>query len=523
MSTSPPSPLPLIPWSKNPNFQTCDSLDATQAITLAAVDILVLGFPKQANKLLRTTWESGHILAFAPTAIFPLHRFWEVTNSFPHYLEWADEESVPEFFTGYNLSKEGGRQAWEKFRDGKEGRAWWPANLRNQSSEFGNEDLQYALERLGTGGEKEKHCTVGFAIDVAIEVGDVEKARDLVEKHVTGVYKRLRDLWDDETVDYEELRKELDERLGFDHALHVWSCLEGGVVGRLLDVQEKSVEAYVEEGCRLIRDRLTAGVQSLYTDKSVPELVKMMDESFVKARKLDPEGGRFMAAIGDDERKDVAQRTTFFRPPATDEQIQKLEEKLAHPDDKGEEIGNTGQPVRLPDDYKDFLHTTNGYYISDADPNELKVFFESSAVSRDFSDVLPDILTFILPSFHNLPFEDFEFIDMPDLNAKRFHIGAGGDEGYIFLIEPPFAQQVVERFDAAYAKADQRRRYVYDKLAVDAFGGIEKLRRAEWLCVHWSEWSPQPEICLGFKDFMERWAVPAAVEELRDAEAKHGK
>src|SRR5262245_17675828 len=111
------------------------------------------------------------------------------------------------------------------------------------------------------------------------------------------------------------------------------------------------------KGCDLVKQRFPNGPARPYTDKSISKLLQIMDESYIGARKANPEAGEHMSILGIEDMP-----MSVLKPPATEDDITALERRLsseASPDDEDE---NPILPDKhLPHDYKEFLRTSNGF------------------------------------------------------------------------------------------------------------------------------------------------------------------
>jgi hypothetical protein len=70
-------------------------------------------------------------------------------------------------------------------------------------------------------------------------------------------------------------------------------------------------------------------------------------------------------------------------------------------------------------------------------------------------------------------------------------------------------KHILERFEKAYTAAETRGKREYDRGALDVYGGIERLRRMEWLCVESFHWTPEPTLYVGFRGYLEHFVEEA--------------
>ncbi|UPX18641.1 uncharacterized protein EKO05_0008933 [Ascochyta rabiei] len=162
----------------------------------------------------------------------------------------------------------------------------------------------------------------------------------------------------------------------------------------------------------------------------------------------------------------------------------------------------------LPQDYKDFLRVTNGFYLSSPDdPGSL--FYGTEAIDASDDQLWTHDLDFSLFPSNMTTFSGDE-IEMGEFTG--FSVGAGGDEGQALLIPRSSIEPMLERSEKAYASADARGKREYERGALDIYGGIEQLRNMEWLCVESFHWDPEPTIFNGFRQYLE-YCVDRAVKE----------
>ena len=276
-----------------------------------------------------------------------------------------------------------------------------------------------------------------------------------------------------------------------------------------------------------------------YADKTIPELLKILDENFIALRKVEPDAGIDMCVIDVEGWPD--QFTTFLKDPASEEQINEIEERLAEEirkaKDRSEEDGddeegddepededeanekqtngtkspttnnNTHHPgvengeekatSHLPKDYKTFLRHSNGYFVTDAD-DQTCLFYSTSAI--DFN----------IAKYHDFDFTLFENpIDLSDsaqipLGAFRgCSVGAGGDEGALILITPECTREILDEFESVYRVASEEVKGMYEEVARERFGGLEALRKCECLVLELTDSGADHELYLGFREYLE--------------------
>jgi hypothetical protein len=261
--------------------------------------------------------------------------------------------------------------------------------------------------------------------------------------------------------------------------------LKDGTVGKALHVDEEALNAYVDEGCRKLAERRVRP----YANKTIRELVVIMDENYVAAQKA----GRIRTV---EPKSPDEVPSTLLNPPATEQQISELEERLAHVEDGSEGHPGITRQVQLPEDYKEFLRITNGFSESEApiEDTQADLFHPIDAVARDQGDLN------VIRGEYGVPFELFPYQytlnndEFDNINFAKdvsgFTVGRGGDEGMVLLIEPRYTKEMLERFKRVYEAASEQHKEIYEAAASDLYGGIDALREMEWLVVVWYHWNP---------------------------------
>ncbi|KAF1846545.1 uncharacterized protein K460DRAFT_386735 [Cucurbitaria berberidis CBS 394.84] len=490
----PSIPLPLIPWSRTTLLTARTSLGASVTVQQTALDL------------------------------FSLYDAWDGTQTLPICISAPDPDKI---FNGRDSDNQPSKRRWEEL-----GTAWvegLPEEMRKRAREgkLNAEDLKVAREQMRASqdrGTEGKDLTIGAVVQIAMLAGDEEQARELIENHVTGLYRHMQELWDDPEVDERETRKWLGDHLGLHHSPEIWKILKNTALGEALNVDEEALGAFVNEGCNLIRQRFTQGPTRPFANKSISELLQILDESYVAARKANPEAGEHMSILS------IAEiPSSFLKGPATAHQITELEERLkqhAAPDsddDNEDDDNDDYSPIltdeHLPDDYKDFLRQSNGFYV-DEPADSTGLFYDTEMVGTDDTDFLQDM------DFTLFPYEYTsvtEIDNIPLNNFVCFSIGAGGDEGQVVLIPPSSVKPVLEAFEKTYADASEVNKRYYERAALDLYGGLEALRQVEWLCVVWYHWDPAQKIWGSFRGHLEHcveYAVKRRREDEKEAEKR---
>lgn len=162
---------------------------------------------------------------------------------------------------------------------------------------------------------------------------------------------------------------------------------------------------------------------------------------------------------------------------------------------------------QLPDDYKSFLLTSNGFQQEPDDASN--IFCSIDSVGDADVAWLHDM------DFELLPYDFTSQSDVDNIalgDFTTFSIGAGGDEGHILLIPPTSVKPVVAKFEDAYARANEHDKRMYERAAMDMYGGIDKLRKLEWLCLQFYHWAPEQDMWGSFREMLEAMVEQAVVK-----------
>lgn len=201
---APADTLPLIRWSKLKLPGIRNSCSVVDLILNTAIDVMILGYPSQANRLIQTLYNSAHGLQFG-SALWPLHLAWEATASSPDFVRTPDPDHN---WDGFD-DTEGGKKRWEILKNNPPG--GFPRELAEKRPNFGPGDVVFALKHPTRVQEFWKTNTpLAVALEVAMLAGDEETARELVKKNLVGLYKHFQEHWDDEV---DTLRKWMNDRL----------------------------------------------------------------------------------------------------------------------------------------------------------------------------------------------------------------------------------------------------------------------------------------------------------------------
>ncbi|KAI4641175.1 hypothetical protein J4E93_008054 [Alternaria ventricosa] len=442
----------------------------------AALDLFVLGFPQQANVLLNTIHEYGldtttsrYAGRMRVTTEKQLQGAWSASDSFP---TWADkpDAALAEIISTTGLPKHIARKAEERT--------------------LSKEDVDDAHKRLNANPDAiyqppGETMTLGAVIQVALLAGEERLATSLIENNMKDLYQYLLDSWNVSDISGDEAREWIQRRQGLEHCPGIWDILASAKLGEMFDLRVADVDAYVKEGCALFKQRSIEGPARPYLSTSIAELVQMIENNIFTRRK-------------DDGEDDI---TPVLRPGASEAQIAALEARLSLPlaDDDCDDYGVALLNGKLPDDYQEFLRASNGIGKD--------IFFGADDVNQTGCWILDNgynLFPFRYKDYHQHDEEDE--LDLIRLTVyPEFVIGTGEIYGTVRFIPPTWTRPFVKKFEKAYAEADESKKRLYERAALDMYGGIEQLRATEWLCVEYRPSEFQHRIWGGLKPFLEEY------------------
>jgi hypothetical protein len=505
--------LPLVPWHRTELSTASYSGQSAQAVHEQALDLFVLGFPEQANTLLKALYDHGHGLEFDvdiythPKSydlswefvgyLMCLYAAWEAFDCLPSWIEHPDPEKP--FHGRDHLVRT--EPLWNEYK----GR-WvegFPSNLRGNVLEEGQiekselQDLLQQLENQKSRVVAKTRISIGAVVQAATLAGDDRAAKSLVENDVANLYRHFQDPSNQPDVYSYDLRVRLSQRLGLHYGPKIWGYLKDASIGTALEIDGSAVDEFVDEGCELIKQRFAEGPTRPYSDRTIADLVDLLDEAY-----------NTQASLNGEDRHQTR------RKPATEKEITDLEYNLCSAVGLGATRLLDGEA--LPEDYREFLRITNGFW-SENNPDNLFYSIEDIDTSDDCLWV-HDL------NFPLFPWETtYTFQDEIALGEfTGFSVGAGGDEGSAILIPPSSMKEILERFDEVYAAADARGKKLLERGALDVYGGSKRLRKMEWLCVESFHWDPEPRLFYGFRGYLE-YCVEKAVreaDELHESESE---
>jgi hypothetical protein len=275
--------------------------------------------------------------------------------------------------------------------------------------------------------------------------------------------------------------------------------LKNARIGTVLRIGAAAIDEYVEEGCDLIKQRFTDGPARPYADRTIAGLVDLLEEAY-----------RAQALVEGEENPQTR------RKPATEKEIVGLEKRLRRATDLNEEPLLPGGA--LPDDYKEFLRVTNGFWsdiYQDEPNNSGNLFYGTEGIDTSDDCLWVRDLDFTLfpRELTNVSEDEIALGEF-----TGFSIGTGGDEGSAILIPPSSVKQILESFEEVHAAANARGRRELEREALDLYGGIERLRNMEWLCVESFHWAPEASLFYDFRGHLEHCVEEAVktADELRE-------
>jgi hypothetical protein len=385
--------------------------------------------------------------------------------------------------------------------------------LKVRDETLATEDVDYVRQRMHADPDDlyqnpEKTVTLGAVIQVAHLAGEELLAAKLVEEDMKELYEYVREESDNSDYDGDELREWLEHRQGLDHCPDIWKLLTKAKPGEALSVHEPDVDAYVQEGCALIKQRSMQGPARPYASKTMTELVQSLDEALRAEREADGDG--------------VDNPPSLLAPGATEAQLTALEERLATPlETDGDAMGSMLPWGKLPEDYKDFLRASNGF---PADGSLFSPADEVAPADELVSDCdwMHDMEYTLFPEGREYthgsdPDQELDHIPLADYTC--FTIGTGDREGNVMLIPPNSVRPIVERFEEAYAVASEHNKRVYERAALDLYSGLENLRKLEWLCLEFQHSAYEQRIWGGLRPYLEEY-VKRSVDEREEGERK---
>ena len=97
-------------------------------------------------------------------------------------------------------------------------------------------------------------------------------------------------------------------------------------------------------------------------------------------------------------------------------------------------------------------------------------------------------------------------IDWPDVEWG-LQLGAGGDEGYHFVLPPHSIKDAIDVVDKTYENASKAEKEKIERAASELYGGLEQLRKTRCVIIRMYHWAAEVEIFPTFKHLLEDFVV----------------
>jgi hypothetical protein len=289
-----------------------------------------------------------------------------------------------------------------------------------------------------------------------------------------------------------EDRERFIDKLGRSRA--IWSRLKEGVL--VLPGEEEGIEMEYERVRGIVEERVKNGVLRPFKDKSMRELLEILDRNTVSHDEDEDNDGLQIDGIIANSRI-VDGKRTVLHEPATESEIDALETKL---------------DIVLPEGYKEFLRASNGmegiwngYYWQ-------KVLAGVEIVAWSENWWGDNGLDFALVTWEELP-REFD-VKWPKIDLDQaLVINENEDTDHVWFLKPELAKKAVDAFFEAFNALEVRwckEKEVVERIVGDMFdGGIEGIRklRDEWVVVKWDAGGNPPDVWGGFREFLEGLCV----------------
>jgi hypothetical protein len=245
----------------------------------------------------------------------------------------------------------------------------------------------------------------------------------------------------------------------------IWRILSEGALVRVLGIDSEQVEAFAKAVEETVDERFRNGRME-YPELPVKDILKQMEQN----TREDPE------AYEDERGGNLGEGDTLFRDPATAQEIAETEKRLS---------------ITLPDDYKEFVLTTNGFGaafggILNEPPlhplSDLRCFGDDEDY---FTELCLDI-----PGAKIIPIVQAWRADgNPDWVkvGKAIEIGTE-DIDNVWLISPPKMDEVRDRVRNVMDsdKYDERIKTSVRHMVESFAGSEERFWSLGWGCVTWA-------------------------------------
>ena len=182
---------PKLPWNKEKMLRERSSHSVIGQALERALDLMILGYPEEATRIVRCLYENDAFEFRNETAI---------QNGF--LFGWDATDSTPDFVRDPDLNKP---RAVRKFRDDAEDESYedrldrlekkvreeWPKELGKKWPKVTKAQLKMAEDEMK---EPESHSQESdskaalAAVEIALELGDDERAEEIILDHFVGKY-----------------------------------------------------------------------------------------------------------------------------------------------------------------------------------------------------------------------------------------------------------------------------------------------------------------------------------------------
>lgn len=282
-------------------------------------------------------------------------------------------------------------------------------------------------------------------------------------------------------------------------AENLWPYYLHGLLRSVLDINAKELKARGEAIFSAFAQRLREGrPSSALSSKSIHDLLTIANENTIRGP-----GTVHWSAAGDEPPE------TLFKSPSTASDIASLEDGL----------GTT-----LPDDYKTFLQTSNGFIGNDLGDGIFNGYFPDPGLFPAEKVAWVKESYFELPlSMLEIPFEIENLIPpKPEEESKRgpdgkllwdtplpllgrvLNLGAR-DIDNLWLVEPEFVKRARDVYHEMYERAvDDRQRQKLERAIRDFAGSRQKFDELGWCCIKWSAGgAANMTVYAGFRNYLE--------------------
>jgi hypothetical protein len=254
-----------------------------------------------------------------------------------------------------------------------------------------------------------------------------------------------------------------------------WELLKDGALAKAVGVKEEKVQELGWKVIETFKTRYESGVQrSGMWDKSVEELVRIISRNSVNnpAAKIfwnemygvevEEEG----STVGDEGRP----LTRILKDPLPLNDIAALEERLN---------------ISLPNDYKDFLETTNGMDESWVGFMVEPALFPASEVRwiTKEEEYFTDLTADFLPDSFNLLMEIYNDEQWPTVGTP-LEIGSA-DINHVWLLPPPKVKEIVSMYLKQRGRSAEIKALI-ENAVMSWAGSLREFENLEWCVITWA-------------------------------------